>query len=366
MPLSTSSSEPPFIHRDIPDLPWRGIVLAVAVVVVVAATAWELHCRAAGYAPGLDDTTDLWVEARRTVQPDSTVIIGASRGLFDLDLDVLEKGLGKRPVQLSLVGSCLYPVLRQLADDPTFHGTVLCDVVPGLAVVPPMAPPYHNSEKAVHRLATQTWSQWAGHLLSIPLERTFACLQQEDLTLAALLHEMPIPDRPRAQVPPRLPPYFYTIDRDRRSRMTPNVLTDATLRERIAHGWPPLFTPPPKPSWIPAEPFAAFIGKLFNDRFVDIAKAVADLRSRGGKVVFLRLPSSGALRDLEDRLTPRPAVWDRILADSSSPGICYEDHPELAGFICPELSHLSADDSVEFTKRLVPFLVEALGTAKGK
>jgi hypothetical protein len=33
-----------------------------------------------------------------------------------------------------------------------------------------------------------------------------------------------------------------------------------------------------------------------------------------------------------------------------------EDFPELADFTCPEWSHLSAGDSVEFTKRLVPHL----------
>ena len=36
------------------------------------------------------------------------------------------------------------------------------------------------------------------------------------------------------------------------------------------------------------------------------------------------------------------------------------DFPELAGFNCPEWSHLSAGDSVEFTRRLVPHLRAAL------
>ncbi len=44
------------------------------------------------------------------------------------------------------------------------------------------------------------------------------------------------------------------------------------------------------------------------------------------------------------------------------PGIYFEDYPELADFTCPEWSHLSAGDSVEFTKRLVPHLRAALGS----
>ncbi len=93
MPSSTSSSEPGIV-RVVPDLPWSAMATVVAVVVVLAAGGWELRCRAAGYAPGLDDTVDLWVENRRAVQPDSTVIIGSSRGLFGLDLDVLAQATG--------------------------------------------------------------------------------------------------------------------------------------------------------------------------------------------------------------------------------------------------------------------------------
>jgi len=351
------------IERVVPALPWSGILIAVILAVAAAVVAWELHCRSLGYAPGLDDTNDLWVEARRSVQPESTVIVGSSRGLFGLDLDVLEQGLGTRPVQLALVGSCPYPVLRDLADDQSFHGTVIIDAVPGLTVVPYMAPPYKNAEKAVQRRHEQTWSQRWSHLLSLPLERTFACLQQEDLKLSVLLHQLELPNRERIQIAPALPPKFSTIDRDRRTRMQAQVETDQVLRDRVKYGWAPLFTPPPKPSWIPDQAFGEFMGKLFNDRFVDMAKAVADLRQRGGRVIFVRMPSTGDLRQLEEQLTPRPVVWDRLLKDTASPGIWFEDHPELSGFACPEWSHLSAQDSVTFTQRLVPILKQTLITA---
>src|SRR5204863_7470046 len=89
-------------ERSIPQLPWRGLTV-VAVLIVFAATAgWEMYCRSLGYGPTLNDTEDLWVQARRRVNPESIVIVGDSRPLFDLDLDELEKGLGKHPVQLSL------------------------------------------------------------------------------------------------------------------------------------------------------------------------------------------------------------------------------------------------------------------------
>lgn len=350
-------------QRSIPALPWAPIAVMVTVLVVLAVAGWEVRCRAWGYAPGLDDTRDLWVEQRREVAPDDTVIIGTSRGLFGLDLDALEQGLGRRPKQLCLVGSCVYPILQNLADDQSFHGTVLCDVVPSLLMVPFMAPPYHNSEKALERLRTQSPSQHWSHLLSQPLERTFACLQQEDLTLAALLGGLPIPNREHAQMGPALPPHFAIIDRDRRARMRDRVLTDQTLRDRLKQGWIPLLTPPPQPHWIPDAAFGAFMHNMVEERFAAMSAAVEAIRKRGGRVVFLRMPSTAELRVVEDRFSPRAAVWDRLLRDAQAPGIYADDHFELSRFDLPEWSHLSAADSVTFTRALVPYLQAVLGSA---
>src|SRR3982750_2402169 len=98
MPSSTSNFD---FERVIPDRPWRGIIVTVIVAVCIAVAAWEVYCRSLGYEPTLNNTSDLWAEARRGVQPESVVIIGDSRAWFDLDLDELELGLNKRPVQLA-------------------------------------------------------------------------------------------------------------------------------------------------------------------------------------------------------------------------------------------------------------------------
>jgi hypothetical protein len=348
------------IERTIPAQPWAPMAVIAAILVAAAGAWWEGHCRALGYPACINDTRDLWVENRRRVQGDDTIIIGASRGLFGLDLDELEKGLGKRPIQLCLVGSCVYPILRHFADDASFHGTVICDLVPGLLLVPPFAPPYQNSVNAVKRLHDQTWSQRWSFLLSLPLERTFACLKQDDLTLGDLLRDLPIPNREHALIGPPLPPFFAWLDRERRMRMLERMATDQKLRDRVKFGWIPLFSPPPRPLWIPEDKFAEFVHGMGEGRFADMAKAVAAIRARGGRVVFVRMPSIGDLRPVEDRFAPRAAVWDRVLAETGAPGVFAEDHAELASFDLPEWSHLSAADSVLFTRRLVPYLKAAL------
>jgi hypothetical protein len=359
--LESVHGGPPLEYeRPIPDLPWRGLTAAVMLIVIAATCAWEFYCRSIGYGPTLNDNEDLWTSARRRVKPESIVIIGDSRGWFDLDLDELEKGLGKRPVQLAMGGSCAYPVLAELANDENFHGTIICSVVPRLFFAPPGTPPMERGEKAVGRSHTQTPAQRASQYLVIPLEEHVAFLKQEELTLDELLKRLPIPNRLYAQVPPRLPPYFGTLDRERRARMIEECARPGKLQSTIQQIWLPLFTPPPPPSYIPEDVFMATMKKAVEQRFHDVVAAVQKLRARGGKVVFVHLPHSGGLKALEDRDTPRAQTWDPLLKATAAPGISYEDYPELSGFNCPEWSHLSAGDSVEFSKRLVPYLRKAL------
>jgi hypothetical protein len=138
--------------------------------------------------------------------------------------------------------------------------------------------------------------------------------------------------------------------------------TDANgeLARRIQQIWIPLFTPPPPPTYIPRDEFGKQMGQAAEQRFRDVASAVARLRARGGKIVLVSFPNSGGLKELEDRETPRGGIWERLLKDTNAPGIYFEDYQELASFTCPEWSHLSAGDSVEFGKRLVPHLRAAL------
>jgi hypothetical protein len=339
--------------------------MAVACLLTLAlAAAWEIRSRALGYRPSLNDTPDLWALRRNAVRPDSIVIIGDSRAWFDLDLDEIERGLGSRPVQLAIPGSCAYPVLANLADDPSFHGTVVCSLLPAIFMAPAGAP-VENSMKAINRWRTQTVSQRASNELGMFLEEHIAFMKEDDLTLGALLGRLPIPNRPGALIPPRLPPYFESVDRERRARMFELCAVPGPLQERVRQGWPALFTPPPPPTYVPIGAFLKGVGAAIEARFRDTASAVRRIQARGGKVVFVRLPVSGDLKVLEDHATPRVGTWNRFIRESGAPGIYFEDYPELSGFVCPEWSHLSAPDSVEFTRRLVPHLVEALG-AGGK
>jgi hypothetical protein len=143
--------------------------------------------------------------------------------------------------------------------------------------------------------------------------------------------------------------------------MTEECARPGKLQSTIQQIWLPLFTLPPPPTFIPTDVFFAHMKEAVETRFQDIVKATEQIRARGGKIVFVRFPHSGGLKELEDRDTPRAQTWDPLLQATRVPGIYYSDVPELATFNCPEWSHLSAGDSVEFTKRLVPHLRQELG-----
>jgi hypothetical protein len=295
------------------------------------------------------------------VQPESIVVIGDSRAWFDVDLDEMQKGLGKRPIQLAMAGSTVFPALADLADDESFHGTIICSFVPMLFFAPPGSPPMERAEKGVKRFHSQTPAQCVSEELGIRLEEHIAFLKPDDLSLEGLLNQLPIPNRPGARVPPTFPPYFQTEDRERRARMWERCAAPGSeLAKRIQQIWIPLFTPPPPPSYIPKDVFFAELKKGIEKRFTDVSAAVEKIRARGGKIVFVRFPHTGGLKELEDKIMPRAQTWDPLLQMTHAPGIYYSDFSELSGFNCPEWSHLTAGDSVEFTKRLVPHLRAAL------
>lgn len=349
-------------ERPIPPIQWRGIAVVVALVTIGTTLAWEFYARSLGYAPTINDNDDLWAITRRKVEPESIVIIGDSRGWFDVDLDEFEKGLGKRAIQLAAPGSTTWPVLEDLAKDETFHGTVICSFVPMLFFAPPSSPPMERAEKIVKRFYSQTLSQRAGEYLGIWLEEHVAFLKPDDLSLEGLLNQLPIPNRPGARVPPTFPPYFQREDRERRARMWEKCAEPGSeLAKRIQQIWIPLFTPPPPPAFIPKDIFMAKMKEGIEKRFAEVTAAVDKIRRRGGKIVFVRFPNSGGLKELEDKIMPRQQSWDPLLQMTHAPGIYYSDFPELSGFDCPEWSHLTAGDSVEFSKRLVPHLRKALG-----
>src|SRR5512147_1485826 len=108
MPSSTSSSERPGLRltasdrpgvaqpvpeRDLPDRPWRGIMLGAFALFVLLLGGWEAYWRAYGASAGVHNSEGLWATQRRRVDSEHprTLITGSSRMLFDFDLDTWQR-----------------------------------------------------------------------------------------------------------------------------------------------------------------------------------------------------------------------------------------------------------------------------------
>ncbi len=364
MPSSISSSEARMgeIQREIPQRAWLSMAVIALVLNALSVAAWESYVRSQGYEPDYDDTTGLWVPLRahaREVKREQLVFVGASRTLFNTDLSVFQAALGgPQPIQLSTVGSNPMIIFNHVAADPTFAGTLVVGVVPGLFAVsldlsvPPNSNPQHYVKSYENWGPAQAWEQ----PLSLWLQERFAFIQQEDLSLKQLSRRLDLPNRPEAYAPPDLPPHFSRIERNRQARMLVRAERDPAFMQRIQRIWLRLFSPPPKPPIFSDEQWAKMAADAWNATLAKAKVNVAAIRARGGRVIFVRDPSSGALLELEQKSHPRQRFWDRILQETGAPGIHYADYPELRDFTCPEWSHLSAGDAVEYSKRLVTIM----------
>jgi hypothetical protein len=238
-------------------------------------------------------------------------------------------------------------------------------VTPGLYFVPEGFP-VDRSQQAIRRYENWSPSQRFGHRLSKSLQKTFAFIQQEDLTLNSLLNVLRIPNRPGTigNVMPELPPYFQRVADDRRARMWERCDFGSPLARRIQEIWIPLFTPPPPPPHLTEEEFRQMFMESVENDLRRTRESVEAIRSRGGEVVFIRFPSAGKLLELESQFSPREVFWDRVLASSGAPGIHFEDHETLRAFDCPEWSHLTDADATRFSRNLMPILENVLARAR--
>jgi hypothetical protein len=335
-------------------------MFGVALAITVAAGAWwEQRVRAMGYAPTYNDTPNLWADRRalaRDAGPEQIVFVGSSRVLFDADLEVFAQATGgPLPIQLATVGSNPLPILMNLAEDPTYAGTTIVGVVPGLvaaAAGPPLATPTRFAQHY------EGWSP-ADRLelpMSLWLQDRLAFINQDDLPLTKLVDRaLDLPPRKDAYAP-ELPGYMYTLDRTRRGRMTDKIANNPAEAHKIQQTWLPLFNGPPRPAVFTEEQWAKMMDDGWEANLTKFKAAVQSITTRGGKVIFVRFPSTDVIRALENERLPRSKIWDRLIEETGAPGIHFEDYPELRGFDCPEWSHLSAPDSVEFSKRLVQIL----------
>jgi hypothetical protein len=350
----TASDRPgvaqPVPERDIPPQPWGRILLGAGALFLLLMAGWEWYWRAFGATPGYRNSNGAWAEQRRRInegEGGKTVLIGSSRILFDVQLPEWERATGERPIQLALEGTSAVPALEDLAADPDFTGRLVVDVTPGL-----FFSGFAYRGEAISHYHKQGPSQRSGHWLSKRLLEPYFAFYDPDFALATVVRRQDWPPRPGLRKDTRVRKLMTQDSGDRNTHIWRKVETDPQYRALARSIWAENFTGPPPPMMDTPEKAR----KLMETQIERAVKAIAILRARGVRVVFVRPPSDGEYYAFEQKTTPRARTWDVLLQRTGTPGIHFEDYPQLQGYELPEWSHLTAADAKRFTTALAPLI----------
>ena len=330
----------------------RRFVRVAALAAVLAAAALggaEVLWRVRGVRPSVPDSGELWAWHRLSIggggdsegeRAEPTVLVGSSRVQWGFDPDTFARRFPhRRLVQLSVVGDDATAALADLAADDSFHGTVIA----GFLEEPPVPVPGSAVADYVRVADRGLGVRERAELVvqaaaSECVTRRTECSWQK--VLAGVLKGRGLPGDTR-----------WTRGFDRHPRLVPG--RDSEDGEPI-DPWREV----PESRWTAAQ---------WRDRAEAQLAAARRITDRGGRVIFVRFPTSGPLRERVARRYPKAEFWapfaarlaaaDSVLTDGAAPGrlaaVHYEDVPTLRDFDAPDGSHVSLNDRPAFTAALL-------------
>lgn len=329
--------------------------IATLIIIVAVVLSYELYLRNKGVTIDYDDGAPLWSDKRAMVYEPSDkaiVFIGSSRIKYDLDQATWKSLTDVHPIQLAMEGTCPRPVLEDLANDSNFKGRLVIDVTEILFFS--LAPP--NLETAITNVKyfhERTPAQRAGFELNKIVESQFVFLNKDYFSLNARLDQLQLQSRPGVFMMPLFPLNFTKVTFDRQNYMNDEFLNNQDEINQVKGNW--VFFAKMSKLAPPTPPEA------YEAIFKSVKDQVNKIKARGGEVVFVRTPSSGAYLQGENMAYPRANFWERLLKETNCPGIHFMDYPAINHFECPELSHLSQSDSRLFTKEFFRLLSQQKG-----
>ncbi len=344
-------------------------MLSALFIFALFVAAMEIRLAVRGFRPTATDSEWSWVTQRERASrlgDRALILVGASRVLLDVDLDVLRRETGLEPVQLAIDGSSFVPVLEDLADDPSITGTVLVGYQDNVVAST------DGESAAVGFIAA--WRR-RERSLGIP---TFSSMESA-LTdwVHARLRSYADGARPVTSLTTRIvapkPTPQYLITMPDRSWLADYSKVDMpgfyygrvqrTLGESV----------PVKPGMTWADLDAEIRRRIdamptadasrVDERSKRVAAMVQKIRARGGHVEIAAFPTDGLVRAIDEKRYPRAMFLDRFAAIVGTKTISAADAPALAAFKCPDGSHIDDRDRAAFTVALSDALSVGPGTA---
>ena len=331
MPSSTFSSD------RAPQKRWGLIWIFTGILSVSAISGIEMFWRAQGQVPVVNDGQELWSWYRNEVYGDpqkTVVLVGRSRQMCGFWTEGFrDRFPHHKLVQLSVAGAKVLPVFRNLAQDEAFSGTVFCSIMPYDLSAPIDQPhPYLDYYIAQEKQSESLFEHWefgARHHLN-----SLVALNPRTSLKSAWRHfymhrSLPTP----------------VNDQWRFDRAKYYDFSDADLEEKRAQHLK--HNKPGKPR----EP------KSWLRKAVRIEAYVRKIQDRGGRVVFLRYPTTGENQARSEMKYPKHQIWDKFAEATSAETLHFKDVPAMCELECPDYSHLDIRDAPGFTSMLLDELV---------
>ncbi|MDR3479494.1 MAG: hypothetical protein P4L91_02125 [Burkholderiaceae bacterium] len=341
------------------ELPWLRILALMASIFFAFVVSMEASMHMLGYHATVLDSMDRWANERARAShlgSRALVLIGASRIQLGIDTDQLRMDSAMEPVQLAIDGSSFVPVLRSMANDPSFTGTVVVDYMPNI-IESATSGGNSGPELYVRHFESESTSGHAIFSLS-KSEALITGYVREHLRsyadggtpLTSLLarvlpreeagqYLVTFPDRSRFgdYRLVSMPSFYYT-------RVAKNLGIDGSFDTHAPNAEQLLRTK------------IESIRPSGNSNFILGARYIKQLKqaieAHGGRVLFVEMPTSGMVREIDRKRYPRSDFLDVFEREVGARVLTSEDEPALKNFTCPDGSHLDVRDRQKFTEAL--------------
>ncbi len=332
-------------HGRTPAGNWRGTLIVFILCFVVFMGGLEFFWRMQGHKPEINDSQKLWAQQRSLIErhaknPDTVALIGASRIQLGFDTFYFREHYPDRPlINLAIDGTTPAAVLKDLADDENFNGTVLASMeAPGFnreewGQSQPHVSRYHNDYKNnLDRQFNTRISLWLQQRIVL-LQHTLGIRNLIKTVSARQLPEpfyiTTYPDRSRAADYSKMP----DVKKHRQERIDRVRAIDAV------------------------KPPAEF--ETWKTDVMEIAQWVKAIQDRGGRVVIIFFPTSGEHWEIDEKRYPRAQYWDKIHDLTGADTFHFQDIPGMRDFDLPDTSHLDQKDREAFTALLLKHVLPA-------
>ncbi|MFZ6768288.1 hypothetical protein ACO0LM_14595 [Undibacterium sp. Di26W] len=345
-----------------PAYPWKRIFAFILLLTLAAIVAMELSLRSLGYQPTALDSKERWSHERGRASElgsQALTLIGTSRFQLGMDLDVLRKGTGLEAIQLAVDGSSFVPVLKNLADDPRVTGTILIDYTSGALAnarqgsfgsVSVFVDEYEKQQLRFQNFSADTLEK----KLTAGIHENLSIFSDGSNPWFALRYRIlpwkrssqyitTRPDRSRLADYSRLPwpdAYYSRVAKQLGMEWNPHAgrgRAEARFLDKIK-----------------SMPVASQEDFLYGAQL--IRGYIDTIQKRGGKVLFVKMPTTGLIKEADEQRYPEQQFLEVFFASSHLPILYDKNQPAIRDFKCPDGSHLDQKDRASFSAIVAKFV----------